>query len=115
MSREPGTVMLDARSKDRYDQLHVKGAIHLSFPDIAIESLRQTIPDKKTRILIYCNNNFLGARESFAPKAASASLNISTYIALATYGYTNVFELAPLLDVTTTKLQFGGTEVTGPK
>src|SRR5215218_5274104 len=58
MSREPGTIVLDARSKDKYDELHVKRAINLSFPDIAIESLKTAIPDKKTRILIYCNNNF---------------------------------------------------------
>src|SRR5262245_66523588 len=60
MSREPGTVVLDARSKDRYDQLHVRGAIHLSFPDIAIESLRKTLPARKTHILIDCNNNVPG-------------------------------------------------------
>src|SRR6266850_5255537 len=58
MSREPGTVILDARSREKYDELHVRGAIHLSFPDIAVESLKRLIPDKNTRILIYCNNNF---------------------------------------------------------
>ena len=52
MSREPGTVVLDARSREKYDQLHVKGAIHLSFPDITVESLQRLIPDKSTRILI---------------------------------------------------------------
>jgi len=41
MSREPGTVVLDARSKARFDELHLEGAINLSFPDIAIESLPQ--------------------------------------------------------------------------
>src|SRR5687767_11324278 len=106
MSREPGTVVLDARSKERYDQLHVKGAIHLSFPDIAIESLRKTIPDKKTRILIYCNNNFLGAEGPFPSKLPSASLNLSTYIALYNYGYRNVFELADTIDLKASKLTF---------
>src|SRR5262249_13159745 len=33
MSREPGTVVLDARSRQKFDELHVKGAINLSFPD----------------------------------------------------------------------------------
>jgi len=106
MSREPGTVVLDARSKDRYDQLHVKGAIHLSFPDIAIESLRKTIPDKKTRILIYCNNNFLGAEGPFPSKLPSASLNLSTYIALYNYGYRNVYELGDTLNLKESKLEF---------
>ena len=58
MSREPGTVILDARSKEKYDELHVKGAINLSFPDIAVSTLESAIPDRGTRILIYCNNNF---------------------------------------------------------
>jgi hypothetical protein len=106
MSREPGTVVLDARSRDRYEQLHVKGAIHLSFPDIAIESLRQTIPDRKTRILIYCNNNFLGAEGPFPSKLPSASLNLSTYIALYNYGYRNVYELGDTLDIRESKLEF---------
>ena len=108
MSREPGTVVLDARSKDRYDQLHVKGAIHLSFPDIAIESLRKTIPDKKTRILIYCNNNFLGAEGPFPSKLPSASLNLSTYIALYSYGYRDIYELGPLIELRASELPFEG-------
>src|SRR5262245_19765944 len=36
MSQEKGVIVLDARSKEMYDLLHVKGAINLSFPDIAI-------------------------------------------------------------------------------
>lgn len=106
MSREPGTIVLDARSREKFDELHVRGAMHLSFPDIAVESLRSTIPDKSTRILIYCNNNFLGAEREFPTKLPSASLNLSTYIALYNYGYRNVYELAPLLDIKTSQLQF---------
>src|SRR5262245_58603933 len=106
MSREPGTVVLDARSRERFDELHVKGAINLSFPDIAIESLRRVIPDKGTRILIYCNNNFLNAEGPFPSKLPSASLNLSTYIALSNYGYRNVYELADTLDLRQSKLEF---------
>src|SRR5947209_8596479 len=36
MSREPGTIVLDARSKAKYDLLHIKGAIHLNFSDITV-------------------------------------------------------------------------------
>jgi hypothetical protein len=32
LSREPGTIVLDARSREKYDELHVAGAINLSFP-----------------------------------------------------------------------------------
>jgi phage shock protein E len=115
MSQEQGTIVLDARSKEMYDLKHVKGAINLSFPNIAIESLKKTLPDKEARILIYCNNNFtdptkpagkgIDAR-AFASKAPTASLNISTFIALYNYGYKNVYELAPLVDPAKSKLAF---------
>jgi phage shock protein E len=111
MSLDPGTVILDARSAKMYDKLHVKGAVNVPFPDIAAQSLRTTIPDRSTRILIYCNNNFLGPEAVWPYKVAPAALNLSTYIALYTYGYRNVYELAPLLDVRASKLSFEGTEV----
>jgi 3-mercaptopyruvate sulfurtransferase SseA len=104
MSSEPGTVILDARSKQKFDELHIKGAINLSFPDIAVESLKQTFPDKNARILIYCNNNFQGEEKAFPTKMPTASLNLSTYIALYTYGYLNVYELGPLIDAKNSKL-----------
>ena len=106
MSREPGTVVLDARSREKYDELHVEGAVSLPFPDIAIESLKRTIPDKSTRVLIYCNNNFANAEGPFPAKIARASLNLSTYIALYSYGYRNVYELEPLVDLKASKLPF---------
>lgn len=111
MSREPGVIVLDARSKAKYDQLHIDGAINLSFPDITVASLQSKLPDKNARILIYCNNNFINAEPAFPTKIPAASLNISTYISLYTYGYRNVYELGPLLDVKTTKLNLVPSEV----
>ena len=109
MSREPGTIILDARSAEKYNELHIKGAINLSFPDLTVDSLNATLPDKNARILIYCNNNFVGQQKAFPTKIAIASLNLSTYIALYSYGYRNIYELGPLLDVKTSKLEFEGT------
>jgi hypothetical protein len=105
-AREPGTIVLDARSREKYDELHVVGAINLSFPDIAIDSLRRAIPNRSTRILIYCNNNFRGAESPFPSKLPAASLNLSTFIALYTYGYRNVWELGPQLDLERSMLRF---------
>ena len=105
MSAEPGTVVLDARSRQKYDELHVRGAINLSFPDITAASLEAAIPRKSTRILIYCNNNFANAPEAFPEKLPPASLNLSTYIALYTYGYRNVYELGPYVDIGASKLE----------
>ena len=106
VSRKPGTIVLDARSREKYDELHVKGAVNLSFPDIAIESLARLIPDKNTPILIYCNNNFTGNESAFASKVAPASLNLSTFITLYTYGYRNVWELGPRIELEKSQLEF---------
>jgi rhodanese-like protein len=110
MSREPGTVVLDSRSQQKYDELHVKGAIHLSFSDIAVESLKQAIPDKNSRILIYCNNNFRNAEGPFPTKLPPASLNLSTFITLYIYGYRNIYELGPLVDLKASTLEFEPSE-----
>ena len=109
LSREPGTIVLDARSREKYDELHVAGAINLSFPDIAVDTLRRTLPDVTARILIYCNNNFRNAEGPFPTKMPTASLNLSTYIALYTYGYRNVYELGPQLDPERSVLRFAAT------
>jgi hypothetical protein len=106
MSRESGTMVFDARSREKYDELHVAGAVNLSFPDIALDTLRRSIPDRSTRILIYCNNNFRDAEGPFPTKLPSASLNLSTYIVLYTYGYRNIYELGPQLDLAHTMLPF---------
>ena len=46
----------------------------------------------------------------FASKAPEASLNISPSISLYSYGYRNVYELGPQLDLKKSKLSF----VSGP-
>ena len=112
MAAEPGTVVLDARSRDKYENIHVKGAIHVAFTDFTEEALGKAIPDKATRILIYCNNNFDGDPVNLRSKSAPVALNIQTFINLHAYGYTNVRELAPLLDLKTTKIPFEGKTVT---
>jgi hypothetical protein len=108
MAAEPGTIVLDARSKAKYDLMHVKGAINLSFPDIDVASLKKTLPDKEARILIYCNNNFQNEEDAFPSKLPRASLNLSTYIALYTYGYRNIYELGPRVDPKASTLPFEG-------
>jgi phage shock protein E len=106
---EPATIVLDARSRDKYEAFHVRGALSLPFTDFTAANLARVLPTPGTRVLIYCNNNFEGAEEPFPTKMAPAALNLSTFVALYTYGYRNVWELAPLLDVRTTRLPFAGT------
>lgn len=108
---DTNAILLDARSASRYQLRHIRGAINLPFTDFTADALARVIPTKGAKILIYCNNNFQGSPISFASKAPSASLNISTYTSLRSYGYTNIFELGPLLNVGTTAIPFDGAEV----
>lgn len=104
-------ILLDARSKRNFKLRHIKGAINLPFTEFTAETLASVIPNKQSKILIYCNNNFLGSPISFASKMPSASLNLSTQVALASYGYTNTYELGPLLNIKQTLIEFEGREV----
>jgi rhodanese-related sulfurtransferase len=111
MSNEKNIVLLDARSASRYAMRHIKGAKSLPFTEFTESTLASVIPNKDTKILIYCNNNFEGSQAAFASKAPAASLNLSTYTSLKAYGYNNIYELGPLLNISKTKIAFEGTEV----
>ena len=104
-------VILDARSETRFRLRHVKGAVNLPFTEFTATSLERIVPDKDAPILIYCNNNFLDSPVAFATKMPAASLNLATYTSLKAYGYTNIFELGPLLRIEQTKIPFEGSDV----
>ncbi len=129
MSREPNTIILDTRSKDSFDKVHIDGAIHLNFSDFTDAKLRLAIPTKSTRILIYCNNNFvdtpkktasadalnlenrLDVIQGLTDKRPALALNIPTFINLHGYGYENVFELADRLNVSDSRISLVGSSV----
>jgi 3-mercaptopyruvate sulfurtransferase SseA len=111
MAADPDTVILDTRSREKFDKLHVKGAVHLNFSDFSEQALARLIPDKRTRILIYCNNNFDREPVLFVGKRAEVALNIPTFLNLHAYGYRNVHELKPYLDIRTTRIPFAGSSV----
>jgi phage shock protein E len=94
-----------------FAMLHVKNARHLSLPDVTADELAKIIPDKSTRILIYCNNNFGNEPVALPGKAASASLNLYTFNTLYSYGYKNVYELGPFIDIKRSSLTFEGSLV----
>ncbi|MDR2871725.1 MAG: rhodanese-like domain-containing protein [Xanthomonadaceae bacterium] len=119
-AREPGAIVLDARSKEMYDEMHLKGAVHLDFSDFTQARLDALIPSKNTRVLIYCNNNFDDAPRVFATKMAlpipvaddteplTLALNIPTFINLYGYGYRNVYELENFVSIRDPRLEFEG-------
>jgi rhodanese-related sulfurtransferase len=112
MVADPATIVFDARSEQKYQLLHIKGASHLSLPDVTEAELAKVIPSRTNRVLIYCNNNFENEPAAFPAKAMRASLNIYTFNTLYSYGYTNVYELGPLIDIKRTLIPFEGTDAT---
>jgi hypothetical protein len=114
MAEDPQTMILDARSESAYRRKHIKGAININFSDFSVEGLKQAIPDKNKRILIYCNNNIDGDTANFPTKSVSLALNIPTFINLYGYGYKNVYELSSLLQADDARLIFEGTDVSRP-
>jgi phage shock protein E len=105
---EPGAVLLDVRSPAAFEQRHLRGAVNLPLTEWTVETLAQVIPAKDTKVLIYCNNNFRNiARTKIPPQA----LNLLSYTSLMAHGYTNIYELGPLLTIGTTTLPFEGTDV----
>lgn len=116
-------IILDTRSQAMYDEKHIKGAVHLTFADFTQENLAKVIPSFDTKILIYCNNNIEDDPVFFATKAVEPSvaksqnikqitlaLNIPTYINLYGYGYRNVYELADLISVVDSRIEFVSSE-----
>jgi hypothetical protein len=131
-SKEPGVIILDTRSRFRYDRVHLTGAKHLAFTDFTQDNLQNVIPSFETTVLIYCNNNFDGNQTDFASKVAlpgrrsgnavnnqldaqakpiMMALNIPTYINLYGYGYRNVYELHELVNVNDPRISFEGSIV----
>jgi phage shock protein E len=94
MAQERGALILDARSPEAFRQGHIRGAVNVTLSDFTAPRLAEAIGDPNRRILIYCNNNFLGDREPVRTKMIPLALNIQTFINLYGYGYRNVYELA---------------------
>lgn len=124
VAKLPDTIVLDARDQEAHKVLRVKGSINLPYTSFSENALSKAIPTKQTRILIYCRNNIQtdpfendldrllnqkGPLPFGAPaiaKAPAAGLNIPTYITLSIYGYTNVWELDPIVDPNNTPIEF---------
>jgi phage shock protein E len=105
MAAAGNTLILDARSADKFAAGHIKGAVNLPLTDFTAEALAEAIgPDQNRPILIYCNNNFSNARMPVPIKAAPLALNIQTFINLVGYGYANVWELGEVIDFNDPKL-----------
>ena len=107
LSKRSKTVVLDARHEQHHAEMRIKGSLNLPYTVFSARRLEKEIPDKSTRILIYCRNNFsLPESDNTNPtdldvgwaKGQSVGLNIPTFVTLREYGYTNVWELNEVID-----------------
>ena len=58
--------------------------------------------------MIYCNNNFANEPTALPGKMATPSLNLYSFNTLYSYGYRNVYELGPLIDIKKSAMTFEG-------
>ena len=84
MDSEEGYIILDARTREEYDEGHIPGAIVISHEEIA-EKAEEVLTDKDQLILVYCRS---GRRSKLAAEA------------LVELGYTNIKEFGGISDWT---------------
>ena len=124
MAQEKDTIILDARRVNRFAQAHVADAINLPFTEFSIASLAKVVPNKHSRILIYCNNNFdtepkspqyknaseylQAMKVAMFSKSVRSPLNLPTYVSLYSYGYDNIYELGVAINPLQTNMRFEG-------
>ncbi|MEM9668990.1 MAG: rhodanese-like domain-containing protein [Pseudomonadota bacterium] len=106
MASERSTIILDTRSVAAFNEGHLEGAVNLTFADFTEDKLAEVIPDRTTRILIYCNNNFVDDVEPVPAKSPQLALNIPTFVNLFGYGYMNVYELGELVSLDDERLSW---------
>ena len=78
-----GTIVLDVREQEEYDQGHIPGAVLLPVGEITQESASAAVPEKDTVVLVYC-------RSGNRSKAAAGEL--------AQLGYSQVYEFGGIQD-----------------
>ena len=125
LAKEENTVVLDARGDGSFESLRVKGSKSLPYTSFSEKTLQEVIPNRSTRILIYCRNNILSSapdsemkvskdRHPYPDelgrlnviKAPKVALNVPTYITLMVYGYENIWQLDAVIDPNNTPLEF---------
>jgi len=68
-AKDPNTIILDTRSREKFNLRHIEGAVNLPFSEFTATALNKaTGYNTENRILIYCNNNFMGDQVSMRAK-----------------------------------------------
>ena len=108
-----GTVGSSAQQKPRMDASKASTAkVNTAKMDADIAAAFPTAPaDWKPRLDQDETMKQCSLHHNLPPKAVAASLNLYTFNTLYSYGYANVYELGPLLDIAKSRLIFEGTLV----
>lgn len=87
MLKDKNTILLDTRGDEAFKRIHIRGAKHLSYADMTTEKLAELIPDKTTRVIVYCDAAILSPLTRIVP------LSTHAFADLHAYGYTNLYEM----------------------
>ena len=106
-ARQPGVLLLDARSERQFAEGHIRGAVNVPLTEFSVELLAEVIgPNRNRPILIYCNNNFRDDRPPVILKTARLALNHSTFTHLYGYGYRNIRELNDVMNLSDPRIRW---------
>ena len=87
MIGDENTVLIDVRNAWEYQCAHVEGAVNMSVADMTEAAMAEIVPDRDTRIVIYCSDSLF-----FMPTRRIA-LTSMAFPVLYELGYANVYEL----------------------
>ena len=83
MDTDKNVKVLDVREKEEFEEGHIEGAISLPLSTINEETIKEIVPSKEIKVLLYCRS---GARSEKAARALYA------------LGYENVFSFGGIKD-----------------
>lgn len=86
--KDDSVTLVDLRSREAFAVSHIDGAVNIPATELTDEELKKVIPEKKTRVVVYCDYNLAPVR----------SIAVTTLGAPAIYqlGYKNIYRLEEL-------------------
>ena len=81
-------ILIDLRAKESFEYAHIRGAINVPIELLTAEHLKTLVPNRDSRIVVYCTNNFMPTR--------MVALTTLGYPAIEQLGYSNVNRLEDL-------------------
>lgn len=78
-------VVLDVRSKEKYERRRLKGSLNAPLTDLTEKNLPQLAPDKETPVVLVCDYSFQPVR--------MIAMTLQAYPVLKANGYKNIHRL----------------------